>query len=145
MTFCSRPRLDTPSEPGPPTPTTSTSAPASPHLANSVSQPVIIDPQAKAAAKEAASIASGGAVDTEGKVQWGKALIVERDEQGRERWPWERVVDVLQVGLFSPAWEIRHGAAMGLRDLLKSQGRAIGTVGESCCHEFTSTAARHTC
>lgn len=96
-----------------------------------LSAPVIIDPKAKAAAREAASAASGGAVDGEGKTQWGKALIVERDEQGRERWPWERVVEVLQVGLFSPSWEIRHGAAMGLRDLLKSQGKAMGMVGES--------------
>lgn len=32
------------------------------------------------------------------------------------------------MGLFSPSWEVRHGSALGLRDLVKIQGRAGGKV-----------------
>ncbi|KAF7359286.1 TBP associated factor [Mycena sanguinolenta] len=37
-------------------------------------------------------------------------------------WIWDGVVRVLEVDLFSAAWEVRHGAAMALRELLKLQG-----------------------
>ena len=33
---------------------------------------------------------------------------------------------MLEVDLFSAAWEVRHGAAMALRELLKSQGKYGG-------------------
>ncbi len=36
---------------------------------------------------------------------------------------WDGVVKVLEVDLFSAAWEVRHGAAMALRELLKLQGK----------------------
>ncbi|KAF8078067.1 SNF2 superfamily chromatin remodeling protein [Lyophyllum atratum] len=41
-------------------------------------------------------------------------------------WPWNGVVKVLEVDLFSAAWEVRHGAAMALRELLKVQGKYGG-------------------
>ena len=41
-------------------------------------------------------------------------------------WVWDGLVKVLEVDLFSPAWEVRHGAAMALRELLKSQGKYGG-------------------
>ena len=44
-------------------------------------------------------------------------------------WIWDGVVKVLEVDLFSAAWEVRHGAAMGLRELLKLQGRCGGMRG----------------
>lgn len=89
----------------------------------------MIDPGAKAAAAAAAAAATGGAVEgQEGKADVGKGLTVARDEYGREQWPWMRVVDVLSLSLFSPSWEIRHGAAMGLRDIIKTQGRGFGRV-----------------
>lgn len=37
---------------------------------------------------------------------------------------------VLEVDLFSAAWEIRHGAAIALRELLKVQGQCGGMQGE---------------
>jgi len=46
-------------------------------------------------------------------------------------WVWDGLVKVLEVDLFSPAWEVRHGAAMALRELLKGQGKYGGTKGAS--------------
>lgn len=37
---------------------------------------------------------------------------------------------VLEVDLFSPIWEVRHGAALALRELLKVQGKYGGMQGE---------------
>ncbi|EKM55940.1 uncharacterized protein PHACADRAFT_144887 [Phanerochaete carnosa HHB-10118-sp] len=62
----------------------------------------------------------GGAVSPKAEKQ-SKALDV---EQGR--WVWDGLVKMLEVDLFSPAWEVRHGAAMALRELLKSQGKFGG-------------------
>lgn len=44
-------------------------------------------------------------------------------------WIWDGVVKLLEVDLFSPAWEVRHGAAMALRELLKIQGEKGGMRG----------------
>jgi len=41
-------------------------------------------------------------------------------------WVWQGVVDVLEVDLLSPNWEVRHGAALGLREVVKSQGTSGG-------------------
>lgn len=38
---------------------------------------------------------------------------------------------MLEVDLFSAAWEVRHGAAMALRELLKVQGKFGGMRGSS--------------
>lgn len=45
-------------------------------------------------------------------------------------WIWDGVVKVLEVDLFSPIWEVRHGAALALRELLKVQGKYGGMQGE---------------
>ena len=44
-------------------------------------------------------------------------------------WIWDGVVKLLEVDLFSPIWEVRHGAAMALRELLKIQGEKGGMRG----------------
>jgi TATA-binding protein-associated factor len=56
--------------------------------------------------------------------QQSKALDIEPGE-----WPWLGLVKVLQVDLYNPAWESRHGAAMALREVLKSQGECGGMRG----------------
>ncbi|KAI0059098.1 hypothetical protein BV25DRAFT_1901802 [Artomyces pyxidatus] len=43
------------------------------------------------------------------------------------QWVWDGLVRILEIDLFSPAWEVRHGAAMALRELLKAQGKYGGT------------------
>ena len=49
----------------------------------------------------------------------------EAEESGYE-WPFERVCEFLTVELFDNAWEIRHGAAMGLREVLRVHGAGAG-------------------
>ncbi|TDL27615.1 SNF2 chromatin remodeling protein [Rickenella mellea] len=71
---------------------------------------VIIDPS------------KGGAVDPKATAaQQSKALEVQPGH-----WVWDGVVRLLEVDLFSAAWEVRHGAAMALRELLKVQGKCGG-------------------
>ena len=43
-------------------------------------------------------------------------------------WPYERLCEFLMVDLFDPNWEIRHGAAMGLREVIRVQGAGAGRV-----------------
>ncbi|EFI28392.1 Mot1 [Coprinopsis cinerea okayama7 len=72
---------------------------------SSTSERVVIDPS------------KGGAVNAKLAKQ-SKALEVEDG-----CWIWDGVVKLLEVDLFSAAWEVRHGAALALRELLKVQGR----------------------
>lgn len=83
---------------------------ASPALGAS-SEQVVIDPT------------KGGAVVPKSAKQ-SKALEVEEGV-----WIWDGVVRVLEVDLFSASWEVRHGAAMALRELLKLQGKCGGMRG----------------
>ncbi|KAI9750007.1 MAG: TATA-binding protein-associated factor mot1, partial [Chaenotheca gracillima] len=41
-------------------------------------------------------------------------------------WPYERLCEFLMVDLFDPSWEIRHGAAMGLREVIRVHGAGAG-------------------
>lgn len=66
----------------------------------------------------------GGAIEAKA-AQQSRALEVEPGT-----WIWDGLIKVLEVDLFSPAWEIRHGAAMALRELLKVQGKYGGMKGE---------------
>ncbi|TFK29824.1 hypothetical protein FA15DRAFT_690571 [Coprinopsis marcescibilis] len=74
----------------------------------SSSDRVVIDPS------------KGGAVSPKSAKQ-SKALEVQDGS-----WIWDGVVKLLEVDLFSAAWEVRHGAALALRELLKVQGRFGG-------------------
>ncbi|RAR03157.1 snf2 family dna-dependent atpase domain-containing protein [Stemphylium lycopersici] len=49
----------------------------------------------------------------------------EAEEAGLE-WPFERVCSYLAVELFDFTWEVRHGAAMGLREILRIHGGGAG-------------------
>lgn len=55
-----------------------------------------------------------------------KSEIEGEDELDGSAWPYETLSDYLKVDLFDPAWEIRHGAAMGLRELIRVQGAGAG-------------------
>ena len=65
----------------------------------------------------------GGAVSPKAGKQ-SKALEV---PQGH--WIWDGLAKILEIDIFSPAWEVRHGAAMALRELLKHQGKFGGVQG----------------
>ena len=44
-------------------------------------------------------------------------------------WPYEKLCDFLKVDLFDSSWETRHGAAMGLRELIRVHGASAGRLG----------------
>lgn len=46
----------------------------------------------------------------------------------RGEWPFRALAELLSVELFSPTWEARHGAALGLRELFRTQGSGGGRV-----------------
>ncbi|KAL1837909.1 hypothetical protein VTJ49DRAFT_3255 [Mycothermus thermophilus] len=52
---------------------------------------------------------------------------IEADEsmEGAE-WPYERLCEFLKIDLFDPQWETRHGAAMGLREIMRVHGAGAG-------------------
>ncbi|KAH9923909.1 SNF2 chromatin remodeling protein [Epithele typhae] len=50
-------------------------------------------------------------------------------------WIWDGLVKLLEVDLFSAAWEVRHGAAMALREVLKLQGKFGGMKADSSWDE----------
>lgn len=52
-------------------------------------------------------------------------IQTDAEDEGRE-WPFERLCDILSVDLFDPSWETRHGAAMGLREVIRSHGAGAG-------------------
>ena len=52
-------------------------------------------------------------------------LQPETNEEGVE-WPFERLCEYLMVDMFDFNWEIRHGAAMGLREILRVHGFGAG-------------------
>ena len=56
--------------------------------------------------------------------QQSKALDVQSGT-----WVWDGLIKALEVDLFSLAWEVRHGAATALRELLKVQGKCGGMKG----------------
>lgn len=65
----------------------------------------------------------GGAVNPKSDKQ-SKALEVRPGT-----WIWDGIANILEVDLFSQAWEVRHGAAMCFRELLKLQGKCGGMKG----------------
>ncbi|KAF7509289.1 hypothetical protein GJ744_008183 [Endocarpon pusillum] len=61
-----------------------------------------------------------------GEVAPEKPMIqTDAEEQGLE-WPFERMCEFLTVDLFDPHWELRHGAAMGLREVIRVHGAGAG-------------------
>lgn len=58
-------------------------------------------------------------------VQEKSTLVADEEELGNE-WPFDRLCEFLTVDLFDPQWEIRHGAAMGLREIVRSHGAGAG-------------------
>jgi TATA-binding protein-associated factor len=54
-------------------------------------------------------------------------LEAEESIEGAE-WPYERLCEYLKIDLFDPSWETRHGAAMGLREVIRVHGGGAGRL-----------------
>ena len=64
--------------------------------------------------------------DFKGSIVPEKSVLqTEAEEEGLE-WPFERLCEVLTVDLFDHHWEVRHGAAMGLREVIRVHGGGAG-------------------
>ena len=55
-----------------------------------------------------------------------KSELETTEEVEGAEWPYERLCDFLKVDLFDPQWETRHGAAMGLREIIRVHGAGAG-------------------
>ncbi|RKP03993.1 hypothetical protein CXG81DRAFT_8812, partial [Caulochytrium protostelioides] len=44
----------------------------------------------------------------------------------QEEWPFEGLCEQLMLDLFSPSWQVRHGAAQGLAQILRTQPQTAG-------------------
>ena len=55
-----------------------------------------------------------------------KSSFQDGAEEAGLGWPFERVCEYLAVELFDYAWEVRHGAAMGIREILRVHGAGAG-------------------
>lgn len=53
-----------------------------------------------------------------------------------EEWPFESFCEVLMNDLFHNAWEIRHGAATGLREAIKLHGRGAGKATDTAVDQM---------
>ncbi|KAG5519323.1 hypothetical protein PMAC_001948 [Pneumocystis sp. 'macacae'] len=56
-----------------------------------------------------------------------KSLSVKNSTENLD-WPFKKISEILKVDLFHPCWEIRHGAAMGLREIIKIHGKGAGRI-----------------
>ncbi|PNY27906.1 helicase mot1 [Tolypocladium capitatum] len=54
-------------------------------------------------------------------------LEAEGAMEGAE-WPYERLCDFLKVDIFDSSWETRHGAALGLREVVRVHGGGAGRM-----------------
>ncbi|PYH43195.1 DNA-binding ATPase [Aspergillus saccharolyticus JOP 1030-1] len=50
------------------------------------------------------------------------------DEGPSNSWPYDPMCEFLMVDIFDPNWEVRHGAAMALREVIRVQGAGAGRV-----------------
>lgn len=57
-----------------------------------------------------------------------------------DEWPFEGIVEQLCLDLFDPKWEARHGAALGLKELLMSHADGAGKV---VGHSISSNTLLH--
>lgn len=64
--------------------------------------------------------------DFKGSIMPEKSVIQTETEEIGLEWPFERLCEVLMGDLFDHHWEIRHGAAMGLREVIRVHGAGAG-------------------
>ncbi|KAL7626668.1 TATA-binding protein-associated factor mot1 [Parahypoxylon ruwenzoriense] len=57
-----------------------------------------------------------------------KSEIETEDELQGSEWPYERLCEFLKVDIFDTQWETRHGAALGLREILRVHGAGAGRL-----------------
>lgn len=79
---------------------------------------IVIDPAAKAKERERL----GGEIQAKAEAEQAQTEVKAGE------WPWRAVVERLSVGLLAPGWETRHGASLGLREILRLQASGGGKL-----------------
>ena len=49
-------------------------------------------------------------------------------------WPFQRLCDRLCVDVLDPRWEVRHGASVALREVLRGQAASAGVMAPPVDH-----------
>ncbi|KAF3354983.1 hypothetical protein VDGD_06559 [Verticillium dahliae] len=57
-----------------------------------------------------------------------KSELEAEDTMEGTEWPYDRLCDFLKIDIFDPTWETRHGAAMGLREVIRVHGAGAGRM-----------------
>jgi TATA-binding protein-associated factor len=57
-----------------------------------------------------------------------KSEIEADEESAGAEWPFERLCELLVVNLFDSSWEVRHGASLGLREIIRVHGHGAGRI-----------------
>ncbi|KAI0127704.1 SNF2 family DNA-dependent ATPase domain-containing protein [Xylariales sp. AK1849] len=57
-----------------------------------------------------------------------KSELETEDELEGAEWPYDRLCEFLKIDIFDSQWEIRHGAALGLREILRVHGAGAGRL-----------------
>lgn len=60
----------------------------------------------------------------------------EAEDEVERDWPFKMICEHLCLDLFDPSWEIRHGAGIGLRSIMKAHGE--GAVKRGICNSIFS-------
>ncbi|PLW56210.1 hypothetical protein PCANC_02036 [Puccinia coronata f. sp. avenae] len=95
---------------------------AAPRPEHTTSNKIIIDPGAKAQARQAALAQSGSPSGTEMNAIAPSPNMCNPLSYKDGEWPFTSFVEILMIDLFSSQWEYRHGAALSLIPVLKIQG-----------------------
>ncbi|KAI0462311.1 hypothetical protein LJB42_004399 [Komagataella kurtzmanii] len=74
------------------------------------------------------SQANGNKIVVEHKMSAISPILQNASAASGYVWPFQGVYELMLLDLFDPIWEIRHGAAMGLRELLKKHALGAGRV-----------------
>ncbi|XP_013387250.1 TATA-binding protein-associated factor 172-like [Lingula anatina] len=94
---------------------------------------------------------SNGAEDGEPSNKMRKTLVMDEgkpaadskpdntmDFDENEEWPFESFCELLLADLFSTSWEVRHGAATGLREVIKLHGKGAGKMVDISADQMTT-------
>ena len=57
-----------------------------------------------------------------------------------DEWPFQWMCEALMNSLFHSAWEIRHGAATGLREIIKTHGGGAGKTTDTPTNQVPTTS-----
>lgn len=73
------------------------------------------------------------------KMAQPKLYVAEKSRMESGVWPLSDFCAILKGDLFNEAWEVRHGAATAIREIVRLQGSGAGTVTGMDSNEVTSS------